>query len=76
MLDLSTFRSTPHPLNDFFKNHRITKTILARYLGLSPSWLAHLMLGYNPMPPQLEDRLQALAESVRRGEVLFGKGGR
>jgi hypothetical protein len=70
MLDLRPFRPTEHPLNQFFKSHRISKALLAKYLGLSMSRVAHLLLGYSPMPLRYEEKLQQLFESINRGEIL------
>ena len=71
-IDLTRYKTTPHPLNTFFRQRKISKPVLANYLGISLSRVAFILLGYTPMPEVYEKRLQALADSIVHQEAEGG----
>jgi hypothetical protein len=64
-VELDRFRPRPHPFRAFFLRHRIPQIVVANYVGCSQSTISQLLRGYRPMPPEVEDRLLMLVNSVQ-----------
>ena len=61
------FRTQPHKLKGFFDDNFITSTELANYLN-SDSWTTGRYLsGKLKVPPEIETKLQELAEELKEG---------
>jgi hypothetical protein len=60
-------QGTPHPLKAFFRSHGIGQVHLCNLLkiyGLHQSSLSKWLSGVAPMPPEIEERLQAVADAI------------
>lgn len=63
LLDLCD--TTPHPLRDFLKDH-VTQAAMSRALGISHHQVSCIMCGYRPASPEVEAKLQRLADEIRQ----------
>jgi hypothetical protein len=60
------FLPQPHPAKQLFTLHRIPVAAVARFLGLSTSYVCSLLNGFARVSPDVDKKLKEFASMVER----------
>ncbi|MCF8105640.1 MAG: helix-turn-helix transcriptional regulator [Desulfohalobiaceae bacterium] len=58
-----------HPLKSALRSRGVRQIEAARILGVSVSTLSHLLNGYRPIPPDMQERLERIQKSLEKGDT-------
>ena len=58
-------RPRVHPLKAVLKAHGISQAVAALTLGISRPYLNQILSGLAPIPPQLKEKLDQLAQELK-----------